>query len=171
MAGLWRLCGHWRQAGYCHIPHPHVVHVYFFPYTGLSYHHLYDPGFLDEYKTVYAGSPEKPVAVSVTGPGLSKFRAIVPFHFSASDEIVGLWKNTSCRIWNLSKAGKQGHYRFGARGIERACFYCFLVSESLFSCPLPSSSPPTLLSGNNLKNLLNFPLVRSFIQSSLIAYG
>lgn len=63
MAGLWRMCCHWRKTRSCHHTDPHVVYVHFFPDTWLPNYYIHDTGFLDEYEAVYTGSPEKPIKI------------------------------------------------------------------------------------------------------------
>jgi hypothetical protein len=55
MASLRSLFSHWRKARHSDNPHPHVVHLYFISNNGFSYHYLYGPCLLDEYKEVYEG--------------------------------------------------------------------------------------------------------------------
>jgi hypothetical protein len=61
MADLRRLQCHWRKIRYCDQPHPHVVHLCFISYDGLTHHHLYDPCLLDEYEKICKGCQEKPL--------------------------------------------------------------------------------------------------------------
>jgi len=66
MAGLWCSLRHRRENGDRDQSHPHVVHVHFPAYAGLSHRVLYDPCFLDEYETVHTRRPAKPPQVFVT---------------------------------------------------------------------------------------------------------
>jgi hypothetical protein len=53
MAGLWCVHCYRRQTWYCYFTNPHLVHLYFISYNGLSIDYLFHPCFLDEYKKVY----------------------------------------------------------------------------------------------------------------------
>ena len=57
--GFWCLFGNRGTFRYRQFAHPHVVHLRFLSYTGLSCYRLYDPGFLDQYKKLYPGGKEE----------------------------------------------------------------------------------------------------------------
>ena len=65
MESLWCALRHWRTNGHCYQSHSHVVHVHFLSYTRLSYYHLHDPCFLDEYEAVHFSGEEKSIAVFI----------------------------------------------------------------------------------------------------------
>lgn len=68
MEGLWCVLGHWRPNGHCHVPHSHVVHVYFFPHPWFSHYYLHGAGVLDEHEALYFSGEEKSIAVLVSRP-------------------------------------------------------------------------------------------------------
>lgn len=53
MAAIWRLHSYWRENGHCNVKDPHVVHLHFIFNHGIAIDHLYGPGVLDEYQTIY----------------------------------------------------------------------------------------------------------------------
>ena len=65
MAGIRCVHCNRREAGHCHIPHTHVVCLYFLPHTRLTAHRLFCTRILDEYKKIYFICEKKSGEVSV----------------------------------------------------------------------------------------------------------
>ena len=66
MAGLWRVHGDWRTHGYCQLPNPDVVHLYFFSHTRLAPDRIHGARLLDEYETVYPDEKAESAEMAVS---------------------------------------------------------------------------------------------------------
>lgn len=53
MESLWRLFGYRRKIRRSDFSHTPMVHLYFFPHTGLTTYRLYGAGILDEYEKLH----------------------------------------------------------------------------------------------------------------------
>lgn len=68
MESLWRLFGYRRKIRRSDIAHTPMVHLYFFPHTGLTTYRLYGAGILDEYEKLHPYAQAQPNEVAVTIP-------------------------------------------------------------------------------------------------------
>lgn len=55
MECLWRLFGHWQQAGYCYQQDQAVFYVCLYSDTGVTYHYLHDTCLLEKYPQIHLG--------------------------------------------------------------------------------------------------------------------
>lgn len=66
MESLWRLFGYRRKIRRSDIAHTPMVHLYFFPYTGLTTYRLYGACILDEYEKLHPHAQAQPCKVVIT---------------------------------------------------------------------------------------------------------
>ncbi len=66
MEGLWCLFGYRRKIRRSDFSHTPMVHLYFFPNTGLTTNSLYGAGILDEYEKLHLDAQTQPCEVVAT---------------------------------------------------------------------------------------------------------